>query len=157
MRRLEPAWTWTGPDIPASKPAHRSLRVERDGRTWVRLYTAGEPLPADEWSEPHPGPNPPVQRTTWEPTLCDVFAADGRYLGRVRPPAKATVREAPGNTARGIDRDAADGAYTVGFRIEPALPRRCRRKICDLLLSGESPRLDSSGVDIASAPARRSN
>lgn len=123
MKRLDPSWSWTGPDIPANKPAYRDFRVDLDGRIWVRLYTAGEPIPADEMPEPRPGPNPPVQRTTWEPNLYDVFAADGRFLGRVRPPGKATVLQASGNTAWGIDRDASDVSYAVRFRIDPALPR----------------------------------
>lgn len=123
MRRLDPSWNWTGPEIPASKPAYRAIRADLDGRIWVRLYTAGEPIPADELPEPRPGPNPPVQRTTWEPNLYDVFAADGRYLGRVRPPGKASVLQATGNTAWGIDRDASDVSYAVRFRIDPALPR----------------------------------
>jgi hypothetical protein len=123
MKRLDPSWTWTGPDIPSAKPAYRDFRVDLDGRIWVRLYTPGEPIPQDELPEPRPGPNPPVIRTTREPNLYDVFSADGRYLGRVRPPGKASVLQASGNTAWGIDRDASDVSYAVRFRIDPALPR----------------------------------
>ncbi len=123
MKRLDPSWTWTGPDIPATKPAYRDVRVDMDGRIWVRLYTPGEPIPPDEMPAARPGPNPPIQRTTREPNLYDVFAADGRYLGRVRPPGKASVLQAAGNTAWGVDQDASDVSYAVRWRIDPALPR----------------------------------
>jgi hypothetical protein len=123
LRRVNPSWTWTGPDIPAVKPAYRDFRVDADDRIWVRVYPAGQPIPAEELPAPAPGPNPPVQLTTREPNVYDVFASDGRFLGRVRPPARFEMMNASGDLVWGVDRDASDVSYAVRFRIEPALPR----------------------------------
>lgn len=123
LRRVNPSWTWTGPDIPAVKPAYRDFRVDADNRIWVRVYPPGEPIPAEELPAPPPGPNPLVQLTTREPTVYDVFAADGRFLGRVRPPARFEMVSASGDLVWGVDRDALDVSYAVRFRIEPVLPR----------------------------------
>lgn len=122
MRRLDPSWNWTGPDIPSTKPAYRELQVGEDGRAWVRLYTPGEPIPADELPVPEPGAPPRVVLTTREPPLFDVFAPNGDYLGRVRPPARTRLLRMRGNAAWGVERDSLDVPYAVRYRIEPPLP-----------------------------------
>jgi hypothetical protein len=122
MRRLNPAWSWTGPEIPNQKPAIRDFTVADDGRIWVRVYTPGEPIPTEDLAPVPPGPNPPVQITTREPNLYDVFSADGRLLGRVAPPARTRLVRMKGNTAWGVQLDSLDVPYAVRFRVEPALP-----------------------------------
>lgn len=122
MRRLNPSWSWTGPEIPAVKPAYRDFTIAEDGRIWVRLYTPGEPIPADELPPVAPGPNPPVRLTTREPNLYDVFSPDGRLLGRVAPPPRTRLLRMRGNQAWGVQLDSLDVPYAVRFRVEPALP-----------------------------------
>jgi len=122
MRRLNPAWSWTGPEIPSEKPAVRDFEVGDDGRIWVRVYTPGEPIPPEDLAPVPPGPNPPVRLTTREPNLYDVFSPEGRLLGRVAPPAGTRLVRMRGNTAWGVQLDSLDVPYAVRFRINPALP-----------------------------------
>jgi hypothetical protein len=122
MRRLNPAWSWTGPEIPSTKPAFRDFLVGDDGRTWVRVYTPGEPIPPEDLAPVPPGPNPPVRLTTREPNLYDVFSPEGRLLGRVAPPPRTRLLRMRGNTAWGVQLDALDVPYAVRFRVDPALP-----------------------------------
>ena len=123
MRRLDPNWNWTGAPIPSEKPAYERFLVGEDGRIWVRVYTAGEPIPADELPTPRPNPNgpPPVVLTTREPVVYDVFASDGRLLGRVKLPPRTRLIRARGDDAWGTTRDADDVDYATRFRIEPGL------------------------------------
>lgn len=123
MRRVNPAWSWTGPEIPGVKPAYRDFTVAEDGRIWVRVYTPGEPSPPEDLAPVPPGPNPPVRITTREPNLYDVFSPEGRLLGRVAPPAKTRLVRMSGNTAWGVQLDSLDVPYAVRFRVEPALPQ----------------------------------
>jgi hypothetical protein len=84
-RQCYPWWNWDGADIPAHKPAYRSIRVDAGSRYWVELYTeAAEDLTittaaaagADE---------PPVLR--WrEPSRHDIFTPEGALLGTVTLP-----------------------------------------------------------------------
>lgn len=122
MRRVNPAWSWTGPDIPTVKPAYRDFSVAEDGRIWVRVYTAGEAIPPEDLPPVRPGPNPPVRLTTREPNLYDVFSADGRLLGRVSPPPRTRLLRMRGNQAWGVQLDSLDVPYAVRFRVNPALP-----------------------------------
>ena len=123
MRRVNPAWSWTGPEIPSVKPAYRDFSVAEDGRVWVRLYTPGEPIPADELAPVPPGPNPPVRLTTREPGLYDVFSPDGRLLGRVQPPPRTRLVRMDGDRVWGVQLDSLDVPYAVRFRVNPGLPR----------------------------------
>jgi hypothetical protein len=89
-RRCYPGWNWDGADIPAHKPAYRSIRVDAGGRYWVELYTeAAEDLTittaaaagADE---------PPVLR--WrEPSRHDIFTPEGDLLGTVTLPDQLRI------------------------------------------------------------------
>ncbi|MBX3175657.1 MAG: hypothetical protein KF709_14715 [Gemmatimonadaceae bacterium] len=123
MRRLNPSWNWTGPAIPDVKPAVRDLAAGEDGRIWVRLYTPEEPIPEAELPVIPAGANPRPRRTTREPDLWDVFAPDGRLLGRVRPPPGTSLLSFSGNHVWASMRDSLDVPYAVRLRIEPALPR----------------------------------
>lgn len=121
MRRLDPAWNWTGASIPSTKPAYDRFLVAEDGRIWVRVYTAAEPIPAEELVTPQPKPNgpPPVVLSTREPTVFDVFSAEGEFLGRVKLPPGTSVLGARGTQAWGTSTDADDVDYAVRFRISP--------------------------------------
>jgi hypothetical protein len=125
MKRLNPSWNWSGASIPASKPAYQNFDVGEDGRIWVRVYTAGEPIPEDELPPARPGPDGlvPPRVTTREPIVYDVFAPAGRLLGRVALPPGTRIYRTRGNQAWGVRQDEMDVEYAVRFRIEPALPR----------------------------------
>lgn len=122
MKRVNPDWNWTGPGIPDTKPAIRGLKVGEDGRVWIRLYTAGEPIPEEQLAPVPDTPNPPVRITTREPDLWEVFAADGRLLARIKPPPRTTLIRFSGNHVWGRTLDSLDVQYAVRYRIEPALP-----------------------------------
>lgn len=123
MTRVNPSWSWTGPDIPSTKPAYRGLQVGEDGRIWVSLSTTAEPIPVAERPEPRPGAPPRVQLTTREPTVYDVFSRDGRLLGRVALPPRVRAMAFGERHVWGVRRDSLDVEYAVRYRIEPALGR----------------------------------
>ena len=120
MRQVNPAWTWTGPALPTVKPAYRSLKVGEDGRVWVQLSTVGENIPADELADVPTTPDPPVQLSTLEPDLYDVYSPDGRLLGRVAPPPRTRLLRFAGTYVWGVQQDSLDVSYAVRFRIFPA-------------------------------------
>lgn len=120
MVRVNPAWTWTGPDIPSTKPAYRGLQVGRDGRIWVALSTLAEPIPQAELPVPRAGQPPRTQLTTREPSVYDVFSPAGRLLGRVALPSRTRIMTMGGAHVWGVRRDSLDVEYAVRFRIEPA-------------------------------------
>lgn len=121
MRRLDPAWNWTGAPIPSSKPAFDRFLVGDDGRIWVRVFTAAEPIPPEQMPAPAPNPNgpPPVVLSTREPVVFDVFSARGEFLGRVKLPPRTRVIRTSGDWAWGTRRDSDDVEYAVRFRIAP--------------------------------------
>lgn len=125
MKRLDPSWSWTGPGIPATKPAYRGLEVGADGRIWVLLSMPGEPIPEAELPpvrQPTNGAPPPVRLTTREPNVYDVFSPAGMLLGRVALPARTRVYSMRGDTVWGVQRDSLDVEYAVRMRVVPGLP-----------------------------------
>ena len=123
MKRVNSSWSWTGPGIPATKPAYSTFEVADDGRIWVRLHTAAEPIPEDELTPIPSGVTPPpVRLTTRDPIVYDVFSAEGRLLGRVKLPPRTSFHRASGNTVWGVQRDADDVEQAVRFRVDPAFP-----------------------------------
>lgn len=124
MRSVEPAWRWNGPAIPANKPAYRELEVALDGRIWVQLNTAGEPIPQAELSPLAPDRSPTSRSTTRTRTVYDVYTPSGALLGRVMLPWKTSLSTSAGDLVWGTATDSLDVPYAVRFRIEPALPDR---------------------------------
>jgi len=51
----------------------------------------------------------------------EVFAPDGRFLGRVEFPPRATLMEADGDLVWAIVRDADDLPAVTRWRVEPGL------------------------------------
>ena len=106
-------------EVPRRKPAYRDLWVDSDGRIWVHRYAEAvqqdEPIP-ELWPEVLEGTEPPI---TWEePSLYDVFAADGRLLRCVRVPDDSEVMASRGSLVWGISRGDLDEEYVVRWRIE---------------------------------------
>lgn len=117
MRMNDPSWIWSGPPIPSTKPPMGAINVARDGRIWVRVSMPSEPIPEAERDAPREGRSPPARfRSANE---YEVFAADGRFLGRVALPARAQWMEADGDLVWVLDRDADWLPGIVRLRVAP--------------------------------------
>ena len=124
MRQTDPKWRWNGPPIPDTKPYLRGLSTDYNGRIWVSLSRAGEEIPVDERAEPRVVNGVTLPVRTWrEPSAYDVFAADGRYLGRVPMPPRSTWRAARGNLVWAVTRDSLDVEQITRFRVTPGFER----------------------------------
>lgn len=119
MRSMQANWTWTGPDVPATKPAYSAFMIGNDGRIWVQLSVASEKY------EPEPA------RTTQQNALSvvpyrekerrwDVFEPDGRFVARIAAPRTFTAHAARADTVWGVMRDADDVPTVVKMRIAAA-------------------------------------
>ena len=97
-KRTNPNWNWTGPGVPAAKPAFSNIMVADDGLLWVRVAQRAEIIPDSELPPLSTDVVPaPVRITTRDPVAYDVYAADGALLGRVKlPPAHERVSRAWG-------------------------------------------------------------
>jgi hypothetical protein len=121
LRRVDPAWTWQGPPIPDTKPPVAGLFVGRDGRIWVRVSVPSIEIPEAE-REQAGETQPPPLRFRDVSMEYEVFAADGRFLGRVVLPWRAQLMEAEDNRVWFLDRDVDGLPVVVRARIDPAMP-----------------------------------
>jgi len=121
MRQTQPGWRWTGPDLPDTKAPLTNVMVTRDGNIWASVATPSERIPADEL--PPQRENRPPVRHFRAPVTYEVFAPDGRFLGRVPMPPRTSILEADGSTAWGVTRDEDDLPAVVRFSITPPLVR----------------------------------
>jgi hypothetical protein len=119
MRRTQPAWSWVGPDIPATKAPLIGITIARDGNIWARVSIPSEQIPREEL-EPQTEKGPPVRHYRSRATY-EVFAPDGRFLGRVPMPPRTTMVQANGDYVWCITRDDNDVPSIVRFRIVPSL------------------------------------
>ena len=118
MRRTQPAWSWTGGDLPDAKAPLTGITVTRDGNIWARVATASERIPADEMPpQTEKGPPPRNYRT---PTVYEVFSPTGRFLGRVPMPPRTTMFQADGDYIWGIMRDEDDLPSVVRLKLNTA-------------------------------------
>jgi hypothetical protein len=115
MRQTQPGWAWSGPEIPETKAPLTGITVARDGNIWVRVASPSEVIPADELP-PRRDKGPPVRRYRAH-AIYEVFAPDGRFLGRVPMPPRTTMLQADGDYFWGISRDADDLPSVVRFRL----------------------------------------
>jgi hypothetical protein len=115
LRRTDPNWRWSGPDIPDTKPAFRGLYAGRDGRIWVMLHQPGV-----EGDDPAFDPaNPNAIEDRWkEPLAFDVFEPDGRYLGRVTGPMGLGLFVFEGDRVWAVSRDGLGVQRVVRMRVE---------------------------------------
>ncbi len=113
LRRMQPDWTWTGAEIPATKPAFNRFYPDHAGRIWVRRPGPGvramgecneDPTPAD----PFGGTPCWTESVTWE-----VFDLEGRFLGPVAMPDGVDAYAAPYVTDNEILAAVADERGTV--------------------------------------------
>jgi hypothetical protein len=115
MRQTQPAWSWTGGDLPAEKAPMTGITVTRDGNIWTRVATASERIPAEEMPpQREKGPPPRNYRT---PTVYEVFSPTGRFLGRVPMPPRTTMFQADGDYIWAIMRDEDDLPSIVRLKL----------------------------------------
>jgi hypothetical protein len=115
MRQTQPAWSWTGPDLPDAKAPLTGITVTRDGNIWARVATPSELIPAEELP-PATEKGPPVRRYR-SPTTYEVYSSTGRFLGRVPMPPRTTMFQADGDHVWAISRDQDDLPSVIRFRL----------------------------------------
>jgi hypothetical protein len=117
-----PAWQWSGPDIPSTKPPVSELFVARDGRIWVRLSQVAaldsnvrSPLEARSRAD---SSDLLRARARWvEPFVVDVIEPDGRFVGQVRMPDRLWQFDAIGDTVWTVELDSLEVPTVRRYRI----------------------------------------
>lgn len=115
MRQTQPAWVWTGSDLPDAKAPLTGITVTRDGNIWARVATPSELIPAEELPPPREK-GPPLRRYR-SPTTYEVYSPSGRFLGRVPMPPRTAMFQADGDYVWGITRDQDDLPAVMRFRL----------------------------------------
>ena len=119
MRNTQPNWTWTGSDVPETKPAYENFMIGADGRIWVQLSVESEKYEPEMPSTPRPNPFPVVPYRAKEQRW-DIFEPDGRFVARVVAPRLFRAFAARGDSVWGMTRDQDDVPTVVKMRIAPA-------------------------------------
>lgn len=119
LRQVDPSWSFGGPPIPEAKAPLQGLKVTRDGRIWVQVAVPSELIPEAQRDIPWDSTIPVRQYRT--PPVYEVFERDGRFLGRVALPSRATLIEADGDLIWGLEPDDDDLPQVIRWRIEPGL------------------------------------
>jgi hypothetical protein len=116
MSDVEPGWRWTGSDIPATKPFFGGLNVSADGRIWVLRHVRAQHVQVDAAAAAE---LPPARRPyEWvEPRVYDVFEPDGRYLGEVRLPERASFLQASGDRVWSMQASPEGIPQLVRYRV----------------------------------------
>lgn len=116
MQWLDPAWRWTGPEIPARKPAIGGLWIADDGRVGVLREGPALAIPTPEGDTAAPA-------RRWTPTWeLDLYRADGAMQHRIALPVALQLRPAPVLLEDGL----------VGLTIETdGIPRLVRYRFAD--------------------------
>jgi hypothetical protein len=122
LRQTDPAWSWNGPDIPATKPLYHGLEIGLDGRIWITLIPEAGPRIGNTSGGGGIGrPGAPTRRaqadTPPRPALYDVFEPDGRYLGQVRVPARVSTVVRRGDHVWAVAFDEDDVPRIKRYRI----------------------------------------
>ena len=115
MRRTQPNWSWTGRDIPEIRAPLAGITVTRDGNIWSSVATPSERIPDSELP-PQRENGIPIRHYRL-PVVYEVFAPDGRFLGRVPMPPRTTMFQADGNYFWGVTRDEDNLPSIVRFRL----------------------------------------
>lgn len=118
LQWLDPAWSWTGPEMPREKPFVSRLFAGRDGTVWA--LREGE---AVEGEDPNyrPGDASSVERRLRSRLFLDAFTAEGEFLGTVPAPAGVQLeRPQPVFTRDGLvalEVDSVGVPRVVRFRV----------------------------------------
>ena len=102
------AFTWNGPQIPATKPSFSAIFTDLDGRVWVKV-----PAPSRRIAPDSPG----ALARYVEPAHFDVYTGDLGYLGRLRLSETFRFYQARGAHVWGVEQDADGVEYVVRYRI----------------------------------------
>ncbi len=122
LRRVDPSWSFSsGPSLPTVKAPLQAVKTTRDGRIWVQVAVPSELIPEAQRELPWDSLVPVRQFRT--PPVYEVFERDGRFLGRVALPSRATMIEADGDLIWGLEPDDDDLPQVIRWRIEPGLGR----------------------------------
>lgn len=116
-------WTWTGDDLPDTKPAYHRIWVADDGRVWLWLAQASVAAPVPDrfrapgvplrlWSEPPEG-------------QFEVFEEGGFFVGTVTRPTHLHVSTEPsapdpiirGDTMWAVTTDSLGVQYVTRFEV----------------------------------------
>lgn len=119
LRQTDPGWSWSGPALPEARAPLASLFASRDGRIWARVAAPSERIPDPELDPPW-RPGAPVMHFR-SPVVYEVFAADGRFLGRIDFPLRSRLMEADGDRVWLLVRDENGLPAVTRFRIDPPL------------------------------------
>lgn len=92
LQWLDPSWTWTGPDLPSTKPLLSGLFTGTDGSVWVLREGA-----AVERDDPDHRPTDPssVERRLRSRLTFEVFDGSGTLLGVLPVPEGMQLRPQP--------------------------------------------------------------
>ena len=118
MRLNIPGWTWSGPAVPDTKAPLTRLRVDRSGRIWARVATPSVRIP-DAELEPVKRNKPPYRFTA--PNVWEIFAASGRFLGRLELPPRSELVEADRDNLWLLETDQDELPSVVRGTITPSL------------------------------------
>jgi hypothetical protein len=110
MRKVDPTWRWSGPDIPRTKPHIKALMFADDGRLWVNRSVRAERHPPADTTRGAP--------SQWiEPATYDVFERDGRLLGEITIPAGTKVHLLLGERLWAVQSDSLDVPSIMRYRL----------------------------------------
>ncbi|HEX6053687.1 MAG TPA: 6-bladed beta-propeller [Gemmatimonadaceae bacterium] len=120
FRRTNPNWTWTGPDVPRTRPFYASIAVGDDGRIWIALVGEGRrpgTLMGATLGAPARPPQSREPTGTPTPALYDVYEPNGAYIGQVQVPPRVYTMVRRGDHIWAIELDDDDVQKVTRFRI----------------------------------------
>src|SRR5262249_34779339 len=101
MRKLDPAWSWKGAEIPRAKPVYTDMLIGADGRIWIEVAKGpeqprtdslelrrGEMLVTEQRpgtkAGPRPGPKWSCPSSGW--SRFEIYEPSGRFIGTAEIP-----------------------------------------------------------------------
>jgi hypothetical protein len=132
MRQTDPAWLWTGPEVPRVRPYYDGLFAADDGRVWIAVVgevarragsiNMGGPAAMGGGSQ---GRQPPPRISSASdykppppaPARYDVYEPNGAYVGQVEIPPNVSSVVRRGNHLWALRYDDDDVQYVVRYRI----------------------------------------
>ena len=130
MKKTQPSWSWSGPDIPKFKSAFDAILVGAEGRIWIPLVrqtaSSGSANMGSTMTMgggrsgggPPPVPQSDAAKAKPKPGLFDVFEPNGTYVGQVSVPAGVNLLYRKGDYAWGTALDEFDVTYVKRYKIQ---------------------------------------
>lgn len=128
MRKREPQWTWSGPEIPAFKPALASV-VSGRGRILVSRHAESTLAEGCQPTDDDPAALRAAESRSWQEGSCweqttewDLFDADGDFLGTVpRPEGGIHALFVDGDRIYAAIEDDAGVVWIKGWEVVPPM------------------------------------